>query len=233
MDRNRLFEIMLFEFERMWPSKYLGFMVLLLILLINAPATILPQSASEQLLMSYTGGFRSIILYLFITAIFANSFCKDIKQAVMMDEFTNPVGKAMIFLSKILVNFSVVVLINLLSIAFASWLVFGSISILSIILVTLVQTIVSMLFVALAIFMGLIVQSMVATILVPLIIYFLEGYLLLLSGSGYSVESIILRLFLAGCEETSMVFVAIVHLSLPLALLVFSYLFFTQVLELD
>lgn len=233
IDRNRLIEIMLFEFERMWPAKYLGFMILLLILFISVPAMILSGSISEQFLMSYTGGFRAMILYLFITITLTNSFCRDIKQGVMMDELTNPVGKTVIFLSKMLTSFLVLIPVNLLSITFASWLVFGSMPVFPILLVTLVQTIVSMLFAALAIFIGIVVQSIVASILTPLIIYFLEGYLLLLSGSSYSVEGIILCLLSAGFEETVMIFAAIIHFGLPLALLVFSFLFFIEVLELD
>jgi hypothetical protein len=232
MDRS-IVELMRFEFERFWTAKYLGFMILLLILFINIPATILPGAISTSDLMSFTGGFRSLLVYLFVTIALTNSFCNDVKQSVMMDEFTNPVRKSAIFISKLLVSFLIIILMNLLLIAFSSWLASGSLLLSSILLVTLVQTIVSMLFAALAIFMGIVVQSTIASILTPLSIYFLEGYFMLFLGLNYSVEGVILHLVSAGLDGMVALFAAIIHVSLPIALLVFSFLFFTEVLELD
>ncbi len=233
MDRS-IVELMRFEFERFWTAKYLGFIILLLILFVNIPATILPGAISTSDLMSFTGGVRSLLVYLLITITLTNSFCNDIKQSVMMDEFTNPVRKSAVFISKLLVNFFLMIItVNLLSIAFSSWLASGSLPLSSILLVTLVQTIVSMFFAALAIFIGILVQSTIASILTPLSIYFLEEYFMLFLGSKYSVEDAILHLISAGLDEMVVLFAAIIHVSLPIALLVFSFLFFTEVFELD
>jgi hypothetical protein len=232
MDRS-IVELMRFEFERFWTAKYLGFIILLLILFINIPATILPGAISTSDLMSFTGGVRSLLVYLLITITLTNSFCNDIKQSVMMDEFTNPVRKSAVFISKLLVNFLIIILVNLLSIAFSSWLASGSLPLSSILLVTLVQTIVSMFFAALAIFIGILVQSTIASILTPLSIYFLEEYFMLFLGLRYSVEGAILHLIYAGLDGMVALFAIIIHVSLPISLLIFSFLFFTEVLELD
>jgi hypothetical protein len=232
MDRS-IVELMRFEFERFWTAKYLGFIILLLILFINIPATILPGAISTSDLMSFTGGVRSLLVYLLITITLTNSFCNDIKQSVMMDEFTNPVRKSAVFISKLLVNFLIIILVNLLSIAFSSWLASGSLPLSSILLVTLVQTIVSMFFAALAIFIGILVQSTIASILTPLSIYFLEEYFMPFLGLRYSVEGAILHLIYAGLDGMVALFAIIIHVSLPISLLIFSFLFFTEVLELD
>jgi hypothetical protein len=224
-------ETLMFELERRWSAKYLGLMLFSSILLVNVP-TVLMEPPSTISLLRFSSGLRAALLYLWATITFASSFCKDIEQGVMKDEFSNPLRKSVIFIIKLSANFLVIAVVDLLLVIFSSWLAFGSVFLSSAFLVTFAQLTVSFLYVVVSILIGTVIRNTIASIMVPLSIYFLEGYYLLISGSPFSIEEIFLRLILGGDIKIALPIV-IVHVGLSLLLLIFSFVFFTRFLELD
>jgi hypothetical protein len=231
--KGQIVETIVFELERKWSAKYLGFMLLSLILFTNIP-TVLMEPPSIISLLRFSSGLRATLLYLWVAITFTNSFCKDVEQGVMKDEFSNPLKKSVIFATKFLANFLVITIIDLLLVMFSSWLAFGSVFLYFVFLVTFVQVAISFLYAIVSVFIGITLRNTIASVMVSLSTYFLESYYLLISGSPFSIEEVFLYLILGNSVKMATALpIVMVHIGLPLFLLIFSFVFFTRLLELD
>ncbi|MGB9717431.1 MAG: hypothetical protein ACPL4E_03175 [Thermoproteota archaeon] len=235
-------ETIRFELEKIWSAPYVGLILMLLIL--GGPGSAAPMEVKESafdIALSSLGSFKIPFLCLITILTFANSFGRDIEQDVLMGEFTLPVKKEALFIAKFLTNFSAILLADLVSTILSVWIVTASIPPIPILTIILVDAIVLLLFASTSILMSMIFRSRFGAMIVAIALYFLESILLLDVSLSISPTNppnldptyLLLKLILL-VELTAYTWgIILIHLLLPLILLIFSYFFFREVLQLD
>lgn len=237
-----IIETIRFELEKIWSALYVGLILMLLIL--GGPGIAAPMEVKESAfdIVSHSlGSFKTPFLCLVTILTFANSFGRDIEQDVLMGEFTLPIKKEFLFAVKFLTNFSVILLMDLISIILSVWIVTASISLIPILSIILVDATVLLLFASTSILMSMVLRSRFGAVMTVIAIYFFESILLFYVPLSISTTNppkldptyILLKLILLR-ELTAYTWgIILIHVLLPLTLLVLSYFFMVKVLQLD
>jgi len=237
-----IIETIRFELEKIWSAPYVGLILMLLIL--GGPESAAPMEVKESafdIALSSIGSFKIQFLCLITILTLANSFGRDIEQDVLMGEFTLPVEKEVLFIIKFLTSFSVILLMDLVSIILSVWIVTASIPLIPTLSIIFVDAIVLLLFASTSILMSMILKSRLGAVIVAVAIYFLESILLLDISLSISTTNppnldptyILLKLILSGEITIYTWSIILIHVLLPLILLFFSCFFMTRVLQLD
>ncbi|MEM3029348.1 MAG: hypothetical protein QXW09_04350 [Thermoproteota archaeon] len=240
--KGPIIEIVKFELEKTWSAFFTGLILMLLIL--GGPGNSAPMFVTESLFEIAslgTGNFKPILLCLVTILVFANSFGRDIEQDVLMGEFTLPVRKETLFIAKLLTNSSVILLIDLIVTSSFIWIITTSIPLTLVALTVLVDAAILLLFIATTILMSMILRSRFGAIILSIAVYFLENILVYNISLAISTTNppnldpayILLKLVFLGEITVFTWSIILIHITFPLALLVFAYSFFKGVLQLD
>jgi len=239
---NQVAEITRFELEKIWSAPYVG--LILMLLIIGGPtssAPMLVEGSVFEVVLSSIGGFKILFLYLIAILTFANSFGRDIEQDVLMGEFTLPVRKENIFVAKLLANLSLLLLMDLIVTLLSIWIITASISLASAASIVLVDVATLLLFAAITILMSMVLRSRFGAVIVSIAVYFFESILLdsialaitTTNPPNLNPAYILLKLVFSGELTVFTWGIILIHIAFPLALLVFAYFFFKEVLQLD